>query len=465
MTDDSPTNNFDALQETGLETAREALDQGEAGQTDILEQKNEQTPASPEQHENPITGELGKRMLNWYETYALPHSQDQSLGLAVNKDQFVWQLGNDERITMSELDQALTNEKTGLIARYRTLSSQSETEASSKVQTEVVEGAVDHQETAPEDLNPEERQAKENDVARQLLDVLTERFFAELAYMMQVARGLEQEVAQTDQDQDPAQLQALATKLTQASKDIFTPFLLAAGEDKAGVRFGQATFFDRYRDYKENDQAQQTQTYQTDLQEWQRRFDKTRFGNDYVLKEQTQSLENTFLGAFQELQFLVAGNNGEGGIPEALRLIQEKLAEPDQPAPADTAPAVNDATAKVPAPEEVSPVMAATVETAPAADSPSLETSVFAPDAGATTEKITPVEAEKSAVPTSKESILGALLKGKLTDEQSDQAPVQDGVVEDPTLAAAAPGAATEENTVEESAAAETVDSQQPPAV
>ncbi|MDO5561393.1 MAG: hypothetical protein Q4G02_01310 [bacterium] len=455
MADNLPTNNFDALQETALEVMPEALDKGEAGQTDTPEQKNEQTPASPEQHENPITGELGKRMLNWYETYALPHSQDQSLGLAVNKDQFVWQLGNDERITINELDQALTNEKTGLITRYRTLSSQSETEAPSKTETEVAEGAVEHQAAAPEDLDPEEKQKKENDIARQLLDVLTERFFAELAYMTQVARGLEQAVAQADQNQDRAALQTLETKLTQASKDIFTPFLVAAGEDKTGARFGQATFFDRYRDYKERDQDQQMQTYQTDLQEWQRRFDKTRFGNDYVLKEQTQSLENTFLNAFQELQFLVGGNNGEGGIPAALRLIQEKLAAPEQPIQETTAtaPTANGETEVVQTDEITDEEK---VASAAAVDLPNLDASTFAPAAGVATEKITPVGKTEAPSPSTGESILSALLKTKLTDEKSDQAPIQDGVVEDSTVAPAVAAEVTDEVTADHSVAAET---------
>ena len=407
-------NDQNKLNDAGFELAPEALDKGEAGQTESETAASERTPASPEQHENPITGELGRQMLNWYESYALPHAHTQSLGLAVNKDQFIWQLGNDEQVTLSELDQTLSNPQNGLIARYRTLSAASV--ENSNAAAAISETAVTSEAKSTTELSPTEKQEKENDLARELLDFLTERFLAELAYMAQIERGLKQLVVQTEQNQDPVQLKNLETKLTQVSKDIFMPFLAAADAGQNGLRFGQASFFDRYRVYKDGDQKKQFQTYQTDLREWQRRFDKTLLGNDYILKEQTQTLERTFLDVFQDLQFLVGGNNGEGGIPAALSLIQEKL----------NAPAENpvDATANESEQENQTVPTDELTE-----NSLTASTSVFTPAAQTVTEKITPVNNQTKSV---KNELFATLFRNNLTEETSDAAPIQAGIESEP---------------------------------
>ena len=132
------------------------------------------------------------------------------------------------------------------------------------------------------------------------------------------------EVAQAEDENEPSKLQAAGKSLQEIFGNLNKFVTAAEGE----MKFSQGAFFDRYRDFKDNNKENEGQNYQADLQEWQRRFDQTTLGMDYQIKEQTQTLEGTFLDALANLKFMVNGNGlGEGGIAGAIQAIEKKQEE------------------------------------------------------------------------------------------------------------------------------------------
>lgn len=310
MADNNFDNNTDSL-DAGFENGGEALDRGEASERAeengqrILEKTNNREDLL-------VTGELGQQALNWYENYALGCKNEAVGGVA--KESFSWQIGGDGAVTtIGEIDNYLTV----LLQERENLRGQDQSEEMR---------AIDEGATAPtaESANPTERKARQDDLAKRILDVLTERFLAELAFMAKVAKKAQMEVAQAEDENEPSKLQAAGKSLQEIFGNLNKFVTAAEGE----MKFSQGAFFDRYRDFKDNNKENEGQNYQADLQEWQRRFDQTTLGMDYQIKEQTQTLEGTFLDALANLKFMVNGNGlGEGGIAGAIQAIEKKQEE------------------------------------------------------------------------------------------------------------------------------------------
>ncbi len=290
----------------------EALDLGEKGQ-DIREQTiDQQIDGKKEVELLPHTGELGGQVLSWYENYALPHQHDTILGK--NKADFNWNLSSEGRsVSLGELDQYIAQ----LFRESQTLRGEKIAEDLAQVdesaQTANEAGALSSTERRDQALEA---------LDIRLLDALTERFLAELAFMTLCAKELKQAVVEAEVAADSEKLKVAGEGLKGVFREI-NLFLLAAKND---LKFNQGEFFDRYRSFKKEQKATQKQDYQTDLREWQMRFEQTIKGSNYQIKEQTQTLEGTFLSAIEELDYLINGDGlGEGGIARALELIEEKL--------------------------------------------------------------------------------------------------------------------------------------------
>ena len=174
MADNNFDNNTDSL-DAGFENGGEALDRGEASERAeengqrILEKTNNREDLL-------VTGELGQQALNWYENYALGCKNEAVGGVA--KESFSWQIGGDgAATTIGEIDNYLT----ALLQERENLRGQDQSEEMR---------AIDEGATSPtaESGNPTERKARQDDLAKRILDVLTERFLAELAFMTKVAK-------------------------------------------------------------------------------------------------------------------------------------------------------------------------------------------------------------------------------------------------------------------------------------